>query len=176
MKNIIDELLLLASVRQQDDVPIQALDMAGIVGNVLERLAFEIEEAQAEVRTPDAWPTALGYGPWVQEVWANYISNAIKYGGVPPHIELGATVEAGDLVRFWVRDDGPGIAPEAQARLFTPFTQLNQVRAKGHGLGLSIVQRIVEKLGGRVGVESGVGQGSTFYFTLPAANPRETGR
>ncbi len=51
--------------------------------------------------------------------------------------------------------------------MFTPFTRLNQVRAKGHGLGLSIVRRIVEKLGGQVGVESLVGQGSSFFFTLP---------
>jgi signal transduction histidine kinase len=53
--------------------------------------------------------------------------------------------------------------------LFTPFTRLNQVRAKGHGLGLSIVRRIVEKLGGQVGVESQIGQGSSFFFTLPGA-------
>jgi two-component system sensor histidine kinase/response regulator len=76
-------------------------------------------------------------------------------------------------VRFWVRDYGPGIAPEAQARLFAVFERLGQVHLSGHGLGLSIVKRIVEKLGGQVGVESQVGQGSTFYFTLPAAPPSE---
>jgi signal transduction histidine kinase len=69
-----------------------------------------------------------------------------------------------------VRDNGPGLTPEEQARLFTPFTRLEQVRAKGHGLGLSIVRRIVEKLGGQVGVESEVGQSSTFSFTLPAVD------
>jgi len=66
-----------------------------------------------------------------------------------------------------VRDSGPGIPPEAQARLFTPFTRLDQIRVKGQGLGLSIVRRIVEKLDGQVGVESQPGQGSTFSFTLP---------
>jgi signal transduction histidine kinase len=71
------------------------------------------------------------------------------------------------MVRFWVRDNGPGLAPEEQAQLFTPFTRLGQVRAKGHGLGLSIARRIVEKLDGQVGVESEVGRGSTFSFTLP---------
>jgi signal transduction histidine kinase len=73
-------------------------------------------------------------------------------------------------VRFWVRDNGPGLSPEAQARLFTPFTRLDQARLQGYGLGLSIVRRIVEKLGGQVGVESQVGAGSTFWFTLPAAS------
>jgi two-component system sensor histidine kinase/response regulator len=75
----------------------------------------------------------------------------------------------GGMVRFWVRDNGPGLTPEAQSRLFTPFTRLDPVRAQGHGLGLSIVRRIAEKLGGQVGVESQLGQGSTFFFTLPAA-------
>jgi signal transduction histidine kinase len=68
-----------------------------------------------------------------------------------------------------VRDNGPGLAPADQVSLFTPFTRLDQARTKGHGLGLSIVRRIVEKLGGQAGVESQSGQGSTFFFTLPAA-------
>jgi signal transduction histidine kinase len=71
-------------------------------------------------------------------------------------------------VRFWVRDNGLGLSPEEQSRLFVPFTKLAQVRAEGHGLGLSIVRRIVEKLGGKVGVRSsGVpGEGCEFSFTL----------
>jgi two-component system sensor histidine kinase/response regulator len=114
------------------------------------------------------WPGASGYGPWVEEVWVNYLSNAIKYGGKPPHVELGAELQTNNMVCFWVRDNGPGIPPEARARLFTPFTRLDQVRTQGHGLGLSIVRRIVEKLGGQVGVTSASGQGSAFSFTLPA--------
>ena len=75
------------------------------------------------------------------------------------------------MVRFWVRDNGPGLSPEDQARLFRPFTQLMPGQTEGYGLGLSIVRRIVEKLGGRVGVSSEAvpGHGSVFSFTLPAA-------
>ena len=69
-----------------------------------------------------------------------------------------------------MRDNGSGLTPEEQARLFTPFTRLDAVRVEGHGLGLSIVQRIVKKLGGQVGVESQVGLGSLFWFTLGIAN------
>jgi two-component system sensor histidine kinase/response regulator len=142
--------------------------MASIVAEAQQRLAHMIEEHQAEIILPDTWPVALGHGPWVEEVWVNYLNNAIKYGGQPPHVELGATKQPDGMVRFWVRDNGPGLRPEEQARLFTPFTRLDQVRTKGHGLGLSIVGRIVEKLGGQVGVESEVGRGSVFTFTLPA--------
>ena len=75
------------------------------------------------------------------------------------------------MVRFWIRDNGPGIKPEDQVQLFKPYTRLQPVRAAGHGLGLSIVRRIILKLGGEVGMESaGVpGEGCVFFFTLPAA-------
>ena len=99
---------------------------------------------------------------------ANYVSNAIQHGGQPPRVQLGADVQTDGMVRFWVRDNGQGIPRQEVGRLFAPFTRLNQVRAKGHGLGLSIVRRIVEKLGGQVGVESELGKGSSFFFTLPA--------
>ncbi len=168
MRNIIRELLLLAGVRKAEIEITPLEDMADIVAEAQQRLDYMIEEHEAEIILPKTWPVALGYGPWIEEVWANYISNAIKYGGQPLHIELGADSQESGTIRFWIHDNGPGLTPEEQSRLFTPFTRLDQVRAKGHGLGLSIVQRIVRKLGGQVGVESKVGRGSTFSFTLPA--------
>lgn len=166
MGSIIDELLLLASLRQHDSVALGPLNMASIVTDVMERLTLAIEERQAQITLPETWPVARGYAAWVQEIWANYLSNAIKYGGSPPHVGLGW--EALDKeFRFWVRDNGAGLTPEEQERLFTPFNRLDQVSAKGHGLGLSIVRRISEKLGGQVGVTSTPGAGSTFWFTLP---------
>jgi signal transduction histidine kinase len=156
MNNIIEDILLLASMRQMDKVEMSSLNMAEIITEARGRLEDLIEKRQAEIipSLQESWPTAWGYAPWVEEVWANYLSNAIKYGGQPPRVELGATVQPDGQVRFWVRDNGPGLTPGEQARLFAPFTQLHQVRAEGHGLGLSIVQRIVEKLGGQAGVES----------------------
>jgi len=175
MRTIIDNLLLLASVRRMDDVHTESVDMAAIVSEVRIRLNTEIAARQAEIVLPRRWPVAIGYAPWVEEVWVNYVSNALKYGGNPPRIELGFD-QVGDelaepLIRFWVRDSGPGLTSEEQARLFSPFTRLEQIDGKGHGLGLSIVGRIVDRLGGQVGVESKVGEGSTFWFTLPGMRP-----
>ncbi len=167
--SIIDELLLFASMRKVDVVRVP-LNMAELVAGALDRLERSVKESQVHIIMPDEWPDALGYGPWVENVWANYISNGIKYGGSPPRLELGAHVQPEGLVCFWVHDNGPGIPPEDQERLFTPFTRLDQVRAKGHGLGLSIVQRIVDKLGGQVGMESRMGEGSRVWFTLPASD------
>ncbi len=193
--SIIESLLVLAGARQMEVQPIP-LDMAAIVHEAYLRLADLQQRTQAQVVVmPGTWPSALGYAPWVEEVWVNYLSNALKYGGHPPRVELGYTIldlgsRIADLpspqsairnppspfswVRFWVRDHGPGLTAEKQARLFTPFTRLSQVNVKGYGLGLSIVQRIVEKLGGQVGVESAVGEGSLFWFTLPGVDSPPT--
>ncbi len=168
ISNIVEELLLLAQVRTAE-VKTGPLAMGAIVREARQRLSFMVKEYQAEIHAPPTWPLAIGYGSWIEEVWTNYISNGLKYGGQPPRLQLGATEQADGMIRFWVRDNGPGLTIEEQARLFQPFTQLSQIRATGHGLGLSIVRRIVEKLGGQVGVKSAVGQGSVFSFTLPAA-------
>ncbi len=168
MTNIVNELLLLASVRKGVNVKVGPIDMAAVVSEVQARLALMIDDYDAVITAPDHWPQAVGYGPWIEEVWVNYISNAMKYGGVPPHITLGAAEQPDGSIRFWVRDNGPGLTADQKASLFTEFSRLQQVKVEGHGLGLSIVQRIVEKLNGKVGVESVPGEGSTFSFTLPA--------
>lgn len=168
MLSIIDALLLLANTSKQKMINTQPLNMLEIIEAVVQqRLAFMCKEVQGNIQYPREWPVAKGYAPWVEEIWANYISNALKYGGQPPHIELGADYEKNGMICFWVRDNGPGLLPEAQAQLFTPFTRLHKDRAEGHGLGLSIVQQVVQKLAGQVGVNSTFGQGSKFYFTLP---------
>jgi signal transduction histidine kinase len=132
-----------------------------------------IHDRGAILSLPEAWPEALGYGPWLEEVWSNYLTNALKYGGTPPRIELGADVQPDGPVRFWMRDHGAGIPPGEQDGLFLPFGEFARARKAGHGLGLSIVRQIVEKLGGGVGLERGVVQGSIFYFTLPATEQPE---
>ncbi|MGC9397532.1 MAG: sensor histidine kinase [Anaerolineae bacterium] len=172
MANIIEELLLLASVRKVDDVKTRTLKMGPVVDNALRRLEDMIHDHHAHISVQKQWPLCIGYGPWIEEVWVNYLSNAIKYGGTPPQIEVGVTPltrEGQKWVHFWVRDNGEGLTPEEREKLFTQFERLNQTRAEGHGLGLSIVQRIMEKLGGQVGVESEERKGSCFWFSLPAA-------
>jgi PAS domain S-box-containing protein len=89
MHNIIDELLLLAGVRKAE-VEARPVDMAPVVSGALQRLSQMMKEYGPEVVLPDQWPVALGYGPWIEEVWANYLSNAMKYGGRPPRLELSA--------------------------------------------------------------------------------------
>lgn len=170
MLTIIDELLLLGDVRRAT-VHGKPIEMAGVVAESLRGLEHVVRSHGAEVLVPKEWPRATGHAPWVEQVWINYVGNAIKYGGRPPRVELGAKPLPDGTVRFWVRDNGDGIPADQMSRLFTPFTRLAEGPQKGHGLGLSIVRRIVEKMGGKVGVEScgTPGGGCTFTFTLPGA-------
>ncbi|MEN4012687.1 MAG: tetratricopeptide repeat-containing sensor histidine kinase [Bellilinea sp.] len=166
---IIHELLTLASLRSQEIV-LLPLDMEKVIEEVLKRLNFILKDSGAEVSLPHNWPVAYGHAPWVEEVWANYLSNAVKYGGAPPVIQMGAFPEEEGFIRFWVQDNGDGLKPEDQNRLFQDFSRVDSGRVEGHGLGLSIVARIVEKLGGRVGVDSRgrAGEGCRFWFSLKA--------
>jgi len=168
MDRIIDELTLLARLRQVERVDIAPLNMAAIVDKALRRLADTIEEHQADVVVPDNWPVALGYGPWVEEVWVNAIRQAIEYGGRPPRVEIGATVETDGGVRFWVWDNGPGLGPEGRTGPLTPSGQYGGT-GRGRGLGQVIVRRIMEKLGRRASIESAEDGGSVFSFTLRGA-------
>lgn len=169
MNRIVEELLVLASVRQQEVIP-EVLDMGRIVEEARSRISSMIVEYNARISVPTKWPKALGYAPWIEEVWDNYLSNAIKYGGRPPILELGADRIDGGFICFWVKDNGDGIPEQEQEWLFGAFSSVSTVKRMGHGLGLSIVKRIVEKLGGEVTVESSgePGQGSIFSFSLPA--------
>jgi PAS domain S-box-containing protein len=168
MTSIINELLLLASVRKQAEVALGPVEMGPVVASVLIRLDHLIRQMHADIVLPEeGWPPVCGYAPWIEEVWANYISNALKYGGQPPVVMLGAEVLPDRRVRCWVRDNGAGIPPEKTDRLFAEFARLEHMRLEGHGLGLSIVQRIMDRLGGEVGVKNVDGQGSEFSFILP---------
>jgi PAS domain S-box-containing protein len=166
MVRIIDELLLFASVREMEDIEIEPLNMSPIVTNVNRRFTSMAHAYGAQISIDADLPSALGYAPWVEEIWANYISNAIKYGGEPAVIRIGGTHE-GDHVRYWVQDNGKGLSQEERNALFTKFTRFDRLRADGHGLGLSIVLRIAERLNGTVSVESVAEGGSLFAFTLP---------
>jgi two-component system, sensor histidine kinase and response regulator len=169
LQSIIEELLVLSGVRQQETVS-RAIDMEAVVDEALLRLSEVIRKGGASVDRPEAWPVAVGHPPWVVHVWQNYISNAVKYAGPNAIISLGAGIRPdGAFVRFWVEDKGPGLDAVARAALFVPFTRISSIRLTGHGLGLSIVRRIVEKLGGVAGVDSEPGKGSRFWFDLPAA-------
>ncbi len=176
MADVVDNLLLLANIRTRR-VTLERLNMVSLLANVRKRLQPLIDEKKAELNMPSTWPEVWGHGPWVEKIWEVYLSNGLRYGGKPPKLELGAAREDDGQVRFWVRDNGPGLSPEELNLLGDGRVELlmgedgpEVARVKeGYGLELSVAQRVAEKLGGYVGVESAPNKGNVFSFTLPAA-------
>jgi two-component system phosphate regulon sensor histidine kinase PhoR len=106
----------------------------------------------------------------LQQVLFNLVENAIKYGRAEGSVTIGGKPNSGEKVELWVRDDGPGIPPESKDRIFERFYRVDRARSRetgGTGLGLAIVKHIVQAHGGTVWVESELGKGAAFYFTLP---------
>lgn len=164
---IIDSLLMLLAIMSKEEVEIRPLNMRPILLLVTQQLEPETKKHYGSITIPDKLPDALGYSPWIKEVWMNYLSNGLKYGGVPANIEIGSEVKDG-VVKYWVRDHGEGMDENKASTLFVEALRLDKHRSRdGHGFGLSIVHRIITKLGGKVGVDSKVGKGSRFWFTLP---------
>ncbi len=154
----------------------RAFDPAALVGEVRDIMAVAVEEKGLSfaVRLEDGLPARLVNDPdRVRQVLINLIWNAVKFtasGGIA--VEAGRCVSlAGEsAVRLEVADTGSGIAPEDCRRIFEPFTQADERggRPAGTGLGLAICKSLVERMGGTIGVESAVGRGSRFTFTLPS--------
>ena len=168
MNEIIEGLLLLARL-YDDDQSLGPVVMEDVVVAAASRFRTEIEARHIEMAIDPGLPMVHAQPLWMEEVVANLIGNAIKYIGrnnAAPRIAISGVVQE-DMARFEVTDNGIGIAPEDQRRLFQMFARFHESEAHGFGLGLSIVLRIVHRLGGQVGVTSAPGQGSTFWFTVP---------
>ena len=144
--------------------PKEKVKMSEVVFNVRQRLESIVLKKNATILEPAAWPEVNGVGFWLEVVWWNLLANALQHG--KDLIELGWQEGKAEL-RFWVCDNGDAVAAEKRDKLFQPFHTLYEANA-GRGLGLSIVQRLMELQGGNCGYEPRLDGGSCFYFTLPA--------
>lgn len=164
---IVRSMLALSHLHARE-VELEALDMRVMVQRSHQSLQQLLAAAAARIHVPDDLPPARGYGPWVEQVWTNYITNAVKYGGRPPHVVIEWRRTEGSMVQYMVRDNGRGLSPAEQAVVFDEFTRLGHIDTEGHGLGLAIVKRVVSRMHGSVGLESTPGGGAVFSFCLPA--------
>jgi|GEM_PF-1756981 len=177
MESMIDDLLRLSGLEDTSEAvrPVEALP---ILTTILKH--HETALKAINVRVVEPFPLMIANASWLREVLDNLIGNAVKYMRQDisnPQITLYAIADKeNNMVRFCVEDTGIGIKKEDQAQIFGRFNRVSHKDYKGFGLGLAIVQRLVQRMDGKVGVESQFNQGSTFWFELPAAPPkRKTG-
>jgi PAS domain S-box-containing protein len=178
MDTMLMDLLVFSGTAQQR-IDLTAVNLETVTQSVLCRLENEIQEKKARVETCGPWPTVLGHEPTLGQVLSNLLSNALKFvaPGVAPVVRIRvqelATVaspfpgrEGEQWSRVWVEDNGIGVAPEHQGQIYRLFARLHGDTYPGTGIGLAIVQKGVERMGGRVGLQSTPGQGSRFWFEL----------
>lgn len=168
MSKLIDELLLLSRAGRQLG-PAVEISFQDLVRQTLDSLAGRFVDLDVEIKLADAADPLYGDPVRLGQVWSNLIENAVKYRGDSPlTIRIGEDIQGRERV-FFVGDNGVGIAPADQEKVFGLFEKLDR-RSEGSGLGLALVKKIVESYQGRIWVESaGPGQGSCFRFTLPQA-------
>lgn len=166
MRELLADLLAYAQVNASMQRPVESVDLNLIFQDVSVTLQKLIEESSAVV-TCASLPVVRGYPAHFRQLFQNLIGNAIKYRGEnPPRIHLSAENQD-SVARLSVADNGLGIDPEYHKKVFGVFKRLHGKDVPGTGIGLAICQRVVERYGGRIWVESRTGQGATFYFTLP---------
>ncbi len=170
MQKLINDLLSLSRVGTQAK-PSEPVDTGLTLARVLSDMQPTIEAAGATVVKPDQMPTVLADGTQIGQLFQNLVGNALKFRGeATPRVEI--RVEAAEEGRFWqfaFQDNGIGIEPQYFERIFVIFQRLHSKESyPGTGIGLAICKKIVERHGGRLWVDSAVGTGTTFFFTLPA--------
>jgi PAS domain S-box-containing protein len=167
MQQLISDLLSYSRVGTEVR-PSAPVDCEAVLLRVLAQLRPSLEQSGAVV-TYEALPTVMVNDSQVMQLFQNLLGNAVKFRGkAPPRVHLSAEPGEGHW-RFAVQDNGIGIAPEDSARVFVMFQRLHTTAEyPGAGMGLAICRKIVERHGGRIWLESAMGQGATFRFTLPA--------
>jgi PAS domain S-box-containing protein len=170
LRRLVDALLQYSGASQRD-LRRERVVIADALGQVVDALAASISEAAATIDyDAKALPVVAADPPMIELVLQNLVSNALKFrGDVPVRVEVSARREDG-MWRVEVADNGIGIAEEHRDRVFELFQRLHPAEDyQGTGLGLALARRVVERHGGRMGVDSVVGPGSRFWLTLPAA-------
>lgn len=168
MQRLVTDLLALSRIESQARPP-RLVDVGALVERVLADLAARIEDAGATI-TVEPLPRLLADEGQLSQVFQNLICNAIKFvtSGRVPEVHVRADLAEGEW-RFAVTDNGIGIAPEFTTRIFDMFQRLHpRGQYDGNGIGLAVAKKIVERHHGRIWLESALGEGTTFFFTLPA--------
>lgn len=166
MRTLINDLLSYSRVMRSSK-ELAKIDCSGVLARVVRDMELTVKENDAEI-VCGALPVVMADSAQLGQLFQNLISNAIKYRGVaPPRIRIAAVRQRNHWL-FSVADNGIGIAPEFFERIFVIFQRLHtRTEHPGTGIGLAVCQKIVERHGGKIWVESTEGTGSTFFFTLP---------
>jgi PAS domain S-box-containing protein len=167
MDRLIQDLLAYGRLAHVE-LPVEAVDLRDVVDSALQAVRRDASERDAVIDVDPQLPRVRGNRSVLVQVFTNLLSNAVKFGGPQPRVRVRSETREDLTHRVWIEDEGIGIAPEHHERIFAVFERLHGAESyPGTGIGLAIVRKGVERLGGRVGVESEKGRGSRFWIELP---------
>ncbi|HVE43165.1 MAG TPA: PAS domain S-box protein [Planctomycetota bacterium] len=176
MDALITDLLSYSRIGRQES-SLEALSLEALTDRVLRDLQSDLKQRAAEIQVERPLPHVTGHSLLLSQAVSNLVLNAVKFvpPGSAPRVRIRADAAADGRVRLWIEDNGIGIAPEFQGKLFRVFERLHsRDEYPGTGIGLAIVRRALERMNGSTGVESAVGRGSRFWIELPAAGVART--
>jgi light-regulated signal transduction histidine kinase (bacteriophytochrome) len=166
MDRLLGDLLTYSHQFRSADHPLELVGPEGALQGAVLMIDAAVQESGAQI-TNDPLPSVLFDFAQLTQLFRQMIANSIMFrGSKPPQIHVSAT-DTGDAVQFSIRDNGIGIDPRYHEQIFGVFKRLHGREFPGTGIGLAISKRIVEQRGGKIWVESQLGQGATFHFTVP---------
>lgn len=166
MERLLGDLLTYSHQFRTSDQPLELIQPEGALQGALLMIDKTLQESGAKV-TNDPLPPVLFDFAQLTQLFRQLITNSITFRGpIAPRIHVSA-VDTGDAIQFSVRDNGIGIDPRYHEQIFGVFKRLQGREFPGTGIGLAIAKRIIEQRGGKISVESELGQGATFHFTIP---------
>ncbi len=175
MSHLLDDLQEISRVGRMNVEP-EMVDMNDLMEQILAEGEIAAKERNIEFRFQPDLPPVYANPKRVYQVFTNLVGNAVKFmpADIPsPMVEVGGVKTEGGMVEFFVQDNGAGIAPQFHEKIFELFTRLHGLDVKGTGMGLAFVKKIVESIGGSVGIDSTPGGGARFYFTIPGSGKQE---
>ena len=170
MDRLLTDLLAFSQIGQQK-IQLEPVALNEVVESALSGCETAILESEATVVSNSPWPAVVAHATTLRQVLVNLIGNALKFvaGNKEPQVRLRTEERPDGMVRIWVEDNGIGIPPEFHERIFQVFQRLHTTSYAGTGIGLAIVRKGVERMSGRVGLNSTPGEGSRFWIELPLA-------
>lgn len=171
MSALLEDLLMYSRASKADPVPPQPVDCNEVLDETLSDLQIAIDESNAQIRT-SVLPTVMAHPTRVGQLFQNLIGNAIRYRDKtrPLQIDISATMDK-EFWLFTIKDNGIGIEAPYREKVFILFQRLHRANESGSGIGLALCEKIVQQYGGKIWVEGEAGEGATFKFTLPVADP-----
>ncbi len=167
MATLLDDLLAYSRINNDTDMKVTSIDLNQLIVNLKTNLNHLLQKNKGAIIVKKSLPIIQGYPTQINQLFQNIIGNGLKFKGAQdPIIHISHTEEKGAYI-FVIKDNGIGIPKKQQAKIFTAFHRIDKNKYEGSGIGLATCEKVIENHRGKIWLESTIGEGTTFYFSIP---------